>query len=366
MNDERLVRRGTVVDEAGKPIFIGPPFHIVGTNPNQIVWWNEQTGETQYWFMNDERLVRRGTVVDEAGKPIFIGPPFHIVGTNDEKASRIAEAILKEKSRRIIEDRWKSEGGPLSKVGLPRFGPTIEPNRVDGIYQADFRSGSIKLLGNGNIEIAPGDWVRVWWVGLECVIRQESEDEVYGTVFCHAPGRTTQVKVSTFPGGNNTLNMGEPGARVVQTSELLYEGPLVNLTLGAVLIENDSGDVEEISKEVADKISEAGAALLGGLTGVPADAVTDQTWYKSGIATAAKLVLDNVFGIGDDPYLPVSKFVPWQTLAEFKPPRSYQRPGEPQIISAFSDFLDASGVDDGGDRGQYRFYFLYEHANPPG
>ncbi|WP_435591739.1 hypothetical protein [Nocardia sp. bgisy118] len=140
----------------------------------------------------------------------------------------------------------------------------------------------------------------------------------------------------------------------------------MNVTLGATLIENDSGDVEEISKEVANRITEASAALLTGLTGLPAEAVNNQTWYKDGIGSIVGLVLDDVFGIGDDAYLPVSKLVTWQTLNKFAEPGSYQRPGEPQIIEAFSDFLDASGVDDAGDRGQYRFYFLFEHANPPG
>ncbi|MEV5463039.1 hypothetical protein [Streptomyces sp. NPDC002788] len=203
-------------------------------------------------------------------------------------------------------------------------------------------------------------------MGLECAIRQEAEDEIYGTVYCHAPGRTAKANVSIFPGGNGTLEMGKPGARVIQTNELLYEGPLVNVTLGATLIENDSGDVEEISKQVADKIVEASGALLAGLTGIPAEAVNNQTWYKEGIGTIVGLVLDDIFGIGDDAYLPTAKLVPWQTLARFAPPGSYQRPGEPQVINAFSDVLDASGVDDAGDRGHYRFFFLFEHANHPG
>ncbi|WP_067722819.1 hypothetical protein [Nocardia yamanashiensis] len=285
----------------------------------------------------------------------------------DLRGAQYLEAVAKRKAKKSIEDRWNTDGRQLSAVGLPRIGADIEPYRVPGGYQADFRSGSIRILDNNkNTEIAPGDWVRVWWVGLECVIRQEGEDEVYGSVFCHSPGRSASASVAQFPGGNETLEMGKPGGRVVLTSELLYEGPLVNVTIGAILIENDSGDVEEISKQVADTIVKASAALLSGLTGVPADAVANQTWYKEGIGKIAGFVLDDVFGIGDDPYLPVAKFVPWQTLAEFAPPRSYQRPGEPQVITAFSDFIDASGVDDGGDRGQYRFYFLFEHANFPG
>ncbi|AZO63040.1 hypothetical protein EJ078_30290 [Mesorhizobium sp. M1A.F.Ca.IN.022.06.1.1] len=236
--------------------------------------------------------------------------------------------------------------------------------RVGDGFRADFRSGSIRYL-SGITETVPGDWCRVWWTGLECGVRQESEDEVYGTVFCHAPGRAALPNVVIVPGGNNTFNMGPPGTRVVSSAVLLYEGPLVNVTIGATLIENDSGDVEEISQEVAQKIVQGGAALLGGLVGAPADAIADQTWYQEGIGLAVGLVLDGIFGIGDDPYTPQSIFVPWQEIAEFRPPQSYQRPGNPQIIT-YSKFVDLTGTDDGGDFGHYRFYYMFEHMNAPG
>ncbi|MFD6391155.1 hypothetical protein, partial [Nocardia sp. NPDC060259] len=269
-----------------------------------------------------------------------------------------------ELARQAIENHWLAAGGPLSTVGLP-VGPSISPYAIDGGFQADFRSGGIRIL-DVDPEIVPGDWVRIWWVGLECAIRQEGEDEIYGTVFCHAPGRAAKANVVIFPGGNETLEMGEPGARIAKTNELLYEGPLVNVTLGVTLIENDSGDVEEISQEISNKITEASASLLAGLTGVPAEAIDNQTWYRDGIGAIVGLVLDDLFGIGDDEYLPASKLVQWQKLAKFAEPGSYQRPGEPQVIDAFNDIIDASGVDDAGDRGHYRFFFLYEHANHPG
>jgi hypothetical protein len=47
---------------------------------SDIVWYNSQTGETQIWFMDGNRLVGRGTVVDESGNFIPIGPPFSIAG----------------------------------------------------------------------------------------------------------------------------------------------------------------------------------------------------------------------------------------------------------------------------------------------
>ncbi|HET7015014.1 MAG TPA: VCBS repeat-containing protein [Streptosporangiaceae bacterium] len=82
--------RADVVDENGQEIFIGLPYwSIVGSSDidgdgrADLVWHNSQTNETQIWFMNGNRIVRRPTVVDESGQPIFIGAPWSIVGSSD-------------------------------------------------------------------------------------------------------------------------------------------------------------------------------------------------------------------------------------------------------------------------------------------
>jgi hypothetical protein len=54
-----------------------------GNGKADIVWYNSQTGETQIWFMNDNRIVSRGTVVDENGNFIPIGLPWNIVGIGE-------------------------------------------------------------------------------------------------------------------------------------------------------------------------------------------------------------------------------------------------------------------------------------------
>lgn len=88
-SDGRVVRRGTVLGEDGAAALIGPPWRIVAAGDmnadgrGDIVWHNSASGETQYWLLDGNRVTQRQTVVDDSGAPIFIGPPFGIVGTGD-------------------------------------------------------------------------------------------------------------------------------------------------------------------------------------------------------------------------------------------------------------------------------------------
>jgi hypothetical protein len=76
--------RRTVLDENSQPIFVGPPFRIVGAFPDRILWHHDETHETQIWFTHDDgksiRIRDRRTVLGENSRPIFVGPPFRIVG----------------------------------------------------------------------------------------------------------------------------------------------------------------------------------------------------------------------------------------------------------------------------------------------
>ena len=99
MDNHQLVDRGTVLGLDGNPVFIGPPFSIVGVgdfNGNgraDIVWHNASTHETQLWYMDNHQLVDRGTVLGLDGNPVFIGPPFSIVGVGDFNGDGRADIV---------------------------------------------------------------------------------------------------------------------------------------------------------------------------------------------------------------------------------------------------------------------------------
>ena len=84
--EDRVSQRRTVRGEDGNPIFVGPPWRVVGVAyVDDIVWHNSETFETQIWYMSDElgaedKIVKRATTVDEYSNPIFVGPPRSIVG----------------------------------------------------------------------------------------------------------------------------------------------------------------------------------------------------------------------------------------------------------------------------------------------
>ena len=148
MNENRVASRGTVVDENGNFIPIGPPFSIVGVgdmNGNgkaDIVWYNSQTGETQIWFMNENRIASRGTVVDENGNFIPIGPPFSIVGVgefiNDEGDRSMSTHLAGFEIFGAIEQKWLAAGGQFGLLGLPT---SNEMPTFDGVGRFQWFTG---------------------------------------------------------------------------------------------------------------------------------------------------------------------------------------------------------------------------------
>ena len=63
-------------------------------------------------------------------------------------------------------------------------------------------------------------------------------------------------------------------------------GLIADIQLLCALVENDSGDVEEISRRIADKIAEFTGKVIGALVGAPAESVTKETWFKDGLGHA--------------------------------------------------------------------------------
>ena len=111
--------RATITDGT-RPILIGAPWRIVGSRDfngdqkSDVLWYNGSTGETQLWFMDGHVLRARATVLAENGSPIFIGPPWSIVGTNDMNGDGRSDIIWNNSSTGEIQV-WFMDGNKLNR-----------------------------------------------------------------------------------------------------------------------------------------------------------------------------------------------------------------------------------------------------------
>ena len=274
----------------------------------------------------------------------------------DERYQMYTEAVLRVWAEDKIRAVWEGDGGPRSSVGLPKT-PQLSALRSGEGWSSDFRSGRITLQGNQCAILTTRELV-VQFVGLECNVRQEGVDELYGVVAVIGPANK-QIATFAFPGGDGTIEMGPDGQRIWTTNHDLYRGPIEDVVLVATLVEHDDfTDVDAAARRIADKIAEVGGQAVGALTGVPAEQVTSETWFRDGLAEAVGFVLDDIFGAGDDPYPGQSLRVPWDEIGEWGPPRQppRTRSDDPKQIPRWTQRIKVTGRDDAGDTGDYDFY----------
>ncbi|WP_333777173.1 peptidoglycan-binding domain-containing protein [Streptomyces sp. IBSBF 3136] len=203
--------------------------------------------------------------------------------------------------------------------------------------------------------------VKVMWTGLECQIRQETEDEVFGTVQLIA-GTNPQPVIKFPDSGNGKYVLGPPGLRMVAVQQPLYSGPAQDLTVSATLVEFDSGDVTEEKKVIAEAASKAATGAVAVFAG-------------GGVATIAAPLIEllskafvdlvaDLFGVKDDAYNPGAIALSQDQLLSANSRRQTRtRPDDPRTLQ-FTDTIVLTGVDDAGDVGKYVFYLDVQTAVP--
>jgi hypothetical protein len=308
--------------------------------------------------LSDYLHVNANGQVLESGIP---GPKHDPNNPDDQFVVRARQARL-ETAKKAMERGWKNLGGPSSVMGLPLNGQ-IEIKEIGNFgqngYQADFRGGTLTLQTDGmQVESETEVLVNIDLVGIECQIRQEKTDEMYGVISVLGASNTV-ISSQRFP-GSGTISMGPDGMRINNdTISLVKAGVRQNYYIWASLIENDSGDVDVIAKNIVDKFTQTASSAVGALTGLPAESVADSESFKENMATSLGWVLGNVLGMGDDPYNAESFNLYWGDLKSISPmlQPAVHRNDDPRTIDTWTHSLILSGVDDGGDRGQYALYF---------
>ncbi|MFE4311154.1 peptidoglycan-binding protein [Streptomyces sp. NPDC056891] len=205
--------------------------------------------------------------------------------------------------------------------------------------------------------------VRVVWTGLECRMRQEEIDEIFGTVQLITEVTTDPPPPLKFP-DSGTLEFGPPGQRIFSAGRLLYSGPARDMSVSVAMVEWESGDVEKAKEAVADAVSTAATLAVGlatGGVGFLAEPLIDGI-----VEGLVDVFADDVFGLQDDAYNPSAIFITKDQLLNADARRkTVQRADDPHTLQ-FTDLVIITGTDDAGDMGAYHLYLDVQPLAAPG
>ncbi len=308
------------------------------------------------------RAIRQGYVGFENGEAVIQenAPPsvravFH--RANVRRPRQAFTPVFHELIRDSIRQKYDNIGGYSSPLGLP-VDATMPIQETGGTFYVEFRGGTIEATTLGDPVAYEERVVKVIWTALECQVRQESEDEVYGTVggLRTADGAVT---VTNFPESGGYWSLGKSGNRVVLPNTLVYKGPPSDIVVAATLIEHDSGDIEGVKQKIAAKLAEV-ARGLAGVAGVPAETLgSDQGWLDD-LSLGLVNAISDFLGAADDAYVPQTLRLSWADLISQNYTLQHGSRGDDPRAWDYTHYVVLSGTDEGGDTGHYGFYFKVE------
>jgi hypothetical protein len=266
--------------------------------------------------------------------------------------------------RTQIMKKWIEMGGPKSSVGLP-VDPNFPIKQTGDNLEVEFRGGSLKLNNvNAEIDESGLHHVSVTFEGFGLEMRQESGDEIYGQLVAQI-GSTAFKRELVLP----EVTLGpEDNNRIAQYSMLLYEGPPVDLNIVLSLTEHDSGDREAVRAQVRQKVGEffdsAQNLAAGGVAGPAAQRAAQSLSAESLASSSLKDwmidgagdLINDLLGMGDDPYNPVGFTIYASEMQSVPPLRQYRCWSDPRVID-HTHARKTTCRDDGGDLGQITALF---------
>jgi hypothetical protein len=273
-------------------------------------------------------------------------------------------------ARKTIMNHWLAEGGPSSSLGLPIDSQISAFCDQQGNVCSQFRGGTIKLNDNGDVNITDVRRVTLTLEAIGLLQRQEDGDEIYGTltVYLGSMGFMKEFVVPEVvlgPSGNN---------RIQQYSMKIYEGPPADVCIALNLVEHDSGDRNAIRKEVRARVAQifnesrdlaAGGAGGGALQSVAAALKGESSSEDSltgWLVGAAGDLVNNVLGMGDDPYNTIGINISAEQMMNIPPTSHFRASDDPRVIDYTDTLIRTTfGHDDAGDIGQITAVFLLQH-----
>jgi len=256
------------------------------------------------------------------------------------------ELVRKRNARNLINQRYSQLGGYGSRLGLPT-GEVVSDGK--GGYKMDFRGGTIGTDGGANVWADSTLRVELWMVGLHCVLKQEVEDEVYGSITALMPSFGGS-SVNTIP----EFKFRHDGERIVNLGIRLYDGPPADLLITGNLVEKDNSSEIVQYKAKVEQWARQAVAAFGGAVGSAAESMGADNGLIKDITGLLFNLVAGIFGMNDDPYTP-------QTINIFANDLisgnygHYTRSYKSRSVN-YTHAFDLTGFDDGNDKGIYTMF----------
>lgn len=261
-----------------------------------------------------------------------------------------------------MKEKWNEMGGPRSELGLP-LDRAIKVTERNGSFVGEFRGGQMVMEhDHGEIEVTVSHRVAVVFEGFGLERRQESGDEIFGTIHGRL-GSLGYTKDFLIP----EITLGPDGSnRIAQLGMTIYEGPPADLNIVLYLMEHDSGDRKKVREEIrqyVQKAFETAGTAIGAGAGIPvgsyfdSEKASDVSLQKLIVNGAADLI-DKILGMGDDPYNQVGFTIKAEDMRSPGAMQTYRCSADPRTLRYNNGlkFITMSR-DDGGDTGQISALF---------
>lgn len=270
-------------------------------------------------------------------------------------------SFLEARAAEVVLEGWKAQGGANSPLGLP-LSKDFTARREGEVTHFDFRGGTVSvddLTNLGAMTTTVNRVAELWFVGLECLHRQEADDDeisvAYGTLVPSSLKLDTQY--SYFE------DIGPADQRIRTAAVPIYNGPPAAMVIPVVAVERDSGGKADKLQAGLRSILDKGAEALAGEVGVPVSAVEEFLKEQLGLEPEfLEYLWDEfadwfvgLFGLPDDPIGHGSLVI---TEADCLTPPASQRAVHPPDQKTI-DYTHKVYLENPGDDLKYNFFFRY-------